>query len=62
MLMVCNEIHDGQRFVLAFPLCLFSVFGFGGQEAELNVIGGYLTVAEAVFKNQSNANQAPWDF
>lgn len=63
MLMGCNEINDRQRFALAFLFCLFSVFGFGGSEAELNVKeGGNLTVPEAVFKKPSNANQAPLRF
>lgn len=49
MLMGCNERSDRQQFVLASYFCLFSIFGFGGCEAELNVKGGNLTVPEAVF-------------
>lgn len=45
------------------PFVYFPYFGFGCEEAELNVKErGNLTVPEVVFKkNPSNANQAPQD-
>lgn len=53
MLMACNEINVGRRFVLAFLICPFffpSLVSEVGKLSEMSKDGGNLTVPETDFE------------